>query len=612
MNKQAMKNSTEYPSRLAHGALTNSSLWKKLKLWLRDYKWPLIGLMWAVAIALGYIGFSKHFSAIGEACPFWHMLYLTVQLFVLESGEVLGPANWALTVARILAPAVAIYTTIEALAIILHEQFQRFRMRFLKDHIVVCGLGQKGLLLSRSFRESGEQVVVIEQDGGNSMLEQCREYGVMTLIGNATDSGMLRRAQVHKAKYIISVCGNDGTNAEVATRARDLVWGRKGKALSCLVHIFDPQLYNLLREREMGMGKLGAFRLESFNVFESGARVLLNEYPPFSKTGKEHSPGPHIVVVGVGRMGESMVVNAARNWQERGNASGERLRITLIDKEAERKKESLCFRYPQLERVCELVPGQMDVKNPEFERAEFLFDCRGYCDVSMIYVCLDDDSAALGAALMLRQRVRPVEIPIVVRMTHDAGLATLLPEKRHKGESFVNVHAFGLLDRTCTPDLLFGCTYEILARAIHEHYLRSEQEKGSTTQTNPSMVPWEELPENLRQSNRGQAEHIRVMLQAIGCDIAITNDWDVQPFLFSPEEVELMAKVEHERFVEERLREGFKYGPVKDLKKKANPNLVSWNELPNEEKNKDRNSVRNLPALLARARFQIYRLRRKE
>ena len=565
-----------------------------------------------MTIALGYIGFSEHFSAIGETRSSWDIFYLTVQLFALESGAVLGPVGWELQAARLLAPVMVIYTAIEALAAIFREQVRSLRMRFLKDHMVVCGLGQKGLLLSRSFRESGEQVVVIEQDGGNSMLGQCREHGVMTLIGNATDSGMLRRARAHKAKYIISVCGNDGVNAEVSVRARDLVWDRKGKALSCLVHIFDPQLHNLLREREVGMGKPAAFRLESFNVFESGARVLLDEYPPFSKTGEEYGSRPHMVVVGVGRMGESVVVNAARNWQERGNTGSERLRITLIDKEAERKKESLCFRYPRLEGVCELVPVQMDVKDPEFERAEFLFDCHGYCDVSMIYVCLDDDSAALGAALMLRQRVRPAEISIVVRMTHNAGLATLLPEKKRKGESFLNVHAFGLLDRTCTPDLLFGCTYEILARAIHEDYVRSEQEKGSTPQTNPSMVPWEELPESLRESNRAQAEHIRVILQAIGCDIAITNDWDVQPFLFSPEEVDLMAKMEHERFVEERLRDGFKYGPVKDLKRKTNPNLVSWDELPNEEKNKDRNSVRKLPALLARARFQIYRLRRKE
>jgi len=609
MNKLTTKNSAEYPHPLTGGARTRPSLWKKLNRWLQDYKWPLIGFMWVVAIVLGYVGFSKHFSAIGETRSHWDTFYLTLQLFTLESGSVSGPVGWELQMARLLAPAMAVYTAIQALAIILHEQLQLFRVRFLKNHIVICGLGRKGLLLSEGFRERGERVMVIEQDEDNGMLGRCREHGAIILIGNAANPGLLRRARVHKAKYLISVCGNDGTNAEVAVHARELVWDRKGKALSCLVHIFDLQLCNLLREREIGMGKLDAFRLGFFNVFESGARVLLEEYPPFSKMAEEHGSRAHIVVVGVGRMGESLVVNAARNWWGRDNTSGERLRITLIDKEAERKKESLYLRYSQLERVCELVPGQMDVKSSEFERAEFLFDQHGRCDVTTVYVCLDDDSNALGAALMLCQRVRALEIPIVVRMIHDAGLAILLRGEKDKRNSFVSVHAFGLLDRTCTPDLIFGCTYEILARAIHADYVRNEREKGFTPETNPSMVPWEELPETLKESNRGQAEHIRVKLEAIGCDIATTTDWDVPLFQFSPEEVELMAEMEHERFVEERLRQGFTYGSTKDLEKKIIPTLVPWDQLPDEEKNKDRDSVRSLSAFLARARFQIYRFK---
>jgi len=609
LNKRTKKNPAQYPSSVTGSALSKPSLWKRLKQWLNDYKWPLIGLMWVVAIVLGFIGFSKYFSAIGETHSYWDTFYLTLQLFALESGSVSGPIGWELQLARFLAPAMAVYTAIQALAIILHEQLQLFRARFLKNHIVICGLGRKGLLLSEGFHERGEQVVVIEQDEDNGMLGRCKEHGAIILIGNAADPGLLRRARVHKAKYIISVCGNDGTNAEVAVHAGELVWDRKGKALSCLVHIFDLQLCNLLREREIGMGKLDAFRLEFFNVSESGARVLLDEYPPFSKMAEEPVSRPHIIVVGVGHLGESLVVNAARDWWDRGNTSGERLRIVLIDKEAERKKESLYLRYPQLEKACELVPGQMDVKSSEFERAEFLFDNHGRCDVTTVYVCLDDDSDALGAALMLRQQVRTLEIPIVVRMTHDAGLATLLQGEKDKRHSFISVHAFGLLDRTCTPDLIFGCTYEILARAIHADYVRNEREKGFTPETNPSMVPWEELPETLKESNRGQAEHIRVKLEAIGCDIATTTDWDVPLFQFSPEEVELMAEMEHERFVEERLRQGFTYGSTKDLEKKTIPTLIPWSQLPNEEKNKDRDSVRGLSAFLARARFQIYRFR---
>lgn len=603
-----MKNSVEYPSMVTGNTSAEPSLGKRLRRWLRDYKWPLIGFMWLVAVALGYIGFSKYFSATGETLSPGDIFYRTLQLFTLESGWV-SPVGWELQLARFLAPTMAVYTALQALAIILREQFQLFRLRFLKNHIIICGLGRKGLLLCEGFLERGERVVVIEQNRNNSRLGRCRELGAIILISNATDTELLRRAKIHKAKYIISVCGNDGTNAEVAVNARQLVWNRQGKALSCLIHIFDLQLRNLLREREIMMGRPDAFMLGFFNVFESGARVLLEEYPPFSKTGEDLSSRPHIVVVGLGRMGESLVVNAARNWRDRDNTSGERLRITLIDREVNKKKESLCLRYPQLERVCELVPEQMDVKSPEFERAEFLFDGQGCCDVTMVYICLDDDSNALGAALTLRQRVRALEIPIVVRMTHDAGLATLLRGEKDKRDSFVSVHAFGLLDRTCTPDLALRSTYEILARAIHEEYTQHMKEQGFTPHVKPSMVPWEELPEGLKESNRGQAEHIRVKLETVGCDIAISTDWGAPLFEFSPKEVELLAEMEHERWAEGQLRKGWKYGPTRDDEVKTHPCLIPWNELPDDEKDKDRDAVRHLPAFLAKVGFQIYQVK---
>ena len=153
---------------------------------------------------------------------------------------------------------------------------------------------------------------------------------------------------------------------------------------------------------------------------------------------------------------------------------------------------------------------------------------------------------------------------------------------------------------------------EILARASHEEYVRSEKKKGFTPQTNPSMVPWEELPENLKESNRNQSEHIRVKLEAIGCDIAMTTDWDASVLEFSPKEVELLAEMEHERFVKERLRAGWRYSRTKDLEKKTNPTPVPWKDLPEEEREKDRLFVRGLPKFLAKVGFQVYRLRKKE
>jgi len=377
--------------------------------------------------------------------------------------------------------------------------------------------------------------------------------------------------------------------------------------------MYDLQFYNLVREREMAMGELDAFRLELFNVFESGSRLLLDEYPPFNATSDACDLVPHILVVGVDRLGESIVVNSARTWWERRTDEGlGRLRITLIDSQAKTKKELLCLRYPQLEQAAELIPEEIDVTGPDFERASFLFNNQGDPDVNVVYICLDDDSNALSAALILRQRLRATTIPIVVRTAHESGLAALLKKRNIKHDSFASLRPFGLLDHTCTPEFVSGCTYEILARAFHEQYVDSERKKGSMPETDPSMVSWEDLPENLRESNRNQVEHIRVKLEAVGCDIAVTNEWEVAPFRFSPDEVELMSQMEHERFVAERLRQGFTYAPTKDLAKKKSPTLVPWQELPDLEKEKDRNSVRQLSDVLAKARFQIYRFREEQ
>jgi hypothetical protein len=587
-------------------------LWINVRQWFGDYKWELIGAFWILAIVLGYIGFSHYSSASGQAYTLWDSLYRTLQLFGLRAGDVSGPVNLQLQVARFLAPVVAIWTALVALAVILREQLLLLRLRLMRNHTVICGLGRKGLLLAERFLEGGEQVVVVERDRNNDLIGRCRDSGAIVLFGNATNPRILRRARVNVAKHLISVCGDDGINVEVAVHAREIVGNCRGRSLSCVVHVVDPQLCQLLREYEMGIGRLDTFALDFFNVFDSGARVMLNQCPPFGKTDEEKAFKTHIVVIGVGRMGQSLVVNAARKWRDRGPENHKRLYVTLIDREAEKRMESLYVGHHGLDMLCELVPHNIDVRSPEFERAAFLFDNQEQYDLKAIYVCLDDDSLALATALKLdRQTITTnLRVPIVVRMTHDSGLATLLRVGERERYNFCGVQAFGLLDHACTPDLTHNCTYEVIARAFHEDYVQAELAKGLTRDTNPSLLPWEELNEDMKDSNRSEAKHTLAKLNAIGCNIAMTGALDDQLFEFVPEEIELMAKMEHERYVKERLARGWRYGPIRDTRRKTNPTLIPWEQLSEEEKEKDRISVRNIPKLLSMVGFQIYRFRK--
>lgn len=70
--------------------------------------------------------------------------------------------------------------------------------------------------------------------------------------------------------------------------------------------------------------------------------------------------------------------------------------------------------------------------------------------------------------------------------------------------------------------------------------------------------------------------------------------------------------MEHQRFVEERLRQGWRTGSSKDAKKKISTTFVPYDELSEEEKDKDRNTVRTIPEFLAKVGYQIYRLPTKE
>ena len=149
-----------------------------------------------------------------------------------------------------------------------------------------------------------------------------------------------------------------------------------------------------------------------------------------------------------------------------------------------------------------------------------------------------------------------------------------------------------------------GGSREIIARAIHEDYVLNEEAKGNTPESNPSMVAWDRLPEWLKESNRRQADYISTKLRTFGYEITALTDLDMASFRFNPEEIEGMARMEHDRWCDEKREAGYVYAPgVKS--KTTHPDLVPYDDLSEEAKEKDRSTVRNLPRFLARAGFQV-------
>ncbi len=590
------------PARRAANRVKTS--WRpRIKRWWHDRQWAVILVMALVAIALGCWGFRRLPPAEGEPPRTGlNAFYLTLQLFTLESGAVSGAVNWQLQVARWLAPGVAAYAALQALAVILQEQIDSFRLRRRKGHCVICGLGHKGLLLAQGLMDKGERVVVLEQDEANGKIGQCRSRGAIVLLGDAADWGWLRKAAAHRAKYVISVCGDDAANAEVASYARRLARDRQGRRLTCLVHINSSQLFRSIRRHGMASREDERLRLEFFNVFDSETRRLLNQHPVFGEGCVAVDHPPHLLVVGLGPMGESLVHQAVEGWQRWWKATGQRLAITVIDARADRWRDAWSASYPDLQDVCRLETKSIDPGSPEFEPA---VPATG---LTTAYVCLADEAAGLSVALSLAGKLAPEETPVVVCAAEEAGLAMLLGTADGGARGLPNLRVFGVLDRTRDPGFLPNGTYEILARLFHDHYIEYFRQQGDTPEKRPAMRPWEELPEPYRESNRLEAEHVLVKLRAVGCTLGPLVRFSAESFRLEGDEVETMARMEHERWTVEHLLAGWVYGLQRDEQAQTHPDLLPWDRLPESEKEYNRQTIRGYPAMLAQAGFEIRRV----
>jgi hypothetical protein len=570
------------------------ALWAgRVRPLLRELEMPAFILIAAAAFILSIVGYSKFFLAHGVERPLLDLVYLTFQMFRMIFLQT-GPFPWELELARWLAVFVLLYAGLRVVTTLFYEQVQLLRLRWLtRDHVVVCGTGRNGIVLAGKFFDEGYRVVVVQKEMGKEAVQKCREIGVMGVSGSPVEMDTLRKVHVDRARYLVSVLGDDSDNVDVALRARDLSRSRR-TTLFCHVQIVDRRLCNLLKANfELGGLRDEQFKLEFFNVYDTAARSLIERYPPFSEAGGR------IAMVGLSQLGESFLFLAAAQWLSRAPA-GARPAVTLAGSGAAESLKKLCSHYPLIAETFDMAAVDVDMSTPDLLRWDFVGD-----EVRKVYVFLESDAEALSAALSLRSALKDRVVQIIALMGRSSGLSRMIRDSGMKGLS-----AFEALDAIYMPVSILRGTREMLARAVHEDYVRGQLKLGHTLESNPSMAPWDDLPEGLRESNRSNADHILVKLNAVGCGIELLTDMKAVAFRFSAEEVELMARLEHDRWLVERQAQGWKFVPgPKDIDRKTSPYMVRWEELPEDIREYDRNTVRAMPLFLAGAGFRVYRAR---
>ncbi len=574
---------------------------------LKDKEWYIIGLAGIFGFACGFVGYGRYFDSGGVDISFLERIYFTLQLIGMEFNYIGGWVPPELEAARFLLPLLTIYTIVRAVFEIFRYKIGLFRIRLLKNHIIVAGLGEKGSFIIKDLLSKNEDVVGIELDEDETSIKRSTDLRPLVVIGDAASERTLLKAGIKKASTLIVTCDDESTNIEVAKKAMDL---RKHTPPRTYVHIKDMRFCPLL---EFSKGQKGPHRIRFFNVFENGARQLLRQYPPDLIVSPISEDDLHIAIIGFGPLGENVLLQALKVGHY---PRGKKLHILVLGEGVEKTGRVFRARYPQMDRIKDVRVRFKDIEMDSSGRfdPDPIFEKRERTD--MIYVCLEDDTLSQSCALNINKKPKGILSPIVINMIQNTGFATVLQRESNRFMKENRLLMFTPIMKACSRETVLDSSLDSIARAFHRHYIlmkkrEARRKKKQFKRDSPSLKNWDILPESLKESNRQAADHIDVKLRSVGLERTLKGG-KKKSYRFSKKEVELLGEAEHNRWNAERFLDGWSLGK-KDVEKKKSPYLLEWDdpELPEKIKEYDREFVRTIPDILRLVEPEGYRIRKR-
>jgi hypothetical protein len=419
---------------------------------------------------------------------------------------------------------------------------------------------------------------------------------------------------------MIAVCDDEQKNVAIAAAVGQLVT-RKGQpagvfntdsGTECLLFVADPRLRQTFRTAGLFPRNGSQYRVnvKGIDWFDLAARLVLAKAPLDWERIGEHDPTvAHLVIVGLGAMGRHLAVHAARIGHF---ANFHKLRITVIDERNSTRPAEFLARYPKFPDVCEYAFVPIDLTSGGYPDAQTVLQvlpkAANVKELLTVAVCWDsaknpgadasemlnglerDDPTNLNIALALSRA--PGGRQALVFLTRKLGLGALFPNEGRGMAIGPRVHAFGMLEETWSRNTLLDEEQDRIARAFHEDY--RERSKGSA-----SSVAWDDLDEDLKDSNRRAADHIPVKMRALGYRVDKFQEGRVAIESFTDDEKLLLARMEHESWMAELLLQGYSFAPgPRDRQKKTHGSLQPWTGLDEPTRKKDIDQVETIPGAL--------------
>ncbi len=548
----------------------------------------LQAIVGSAAVMLGFWGWHEKQPphSLGE---YLNTFFRTLQLVTLQfPTQFANDVPWQLQIARLLLPLVAVAASINVLVGSMSRPFRLALLPRARDHAIVIGDAKLTEAALVKLAERGEQIVVVAPSHDPTRRDALEGLGLTLVDADPEQPGVWKALNVKEAAALLLTGRNDLLNLNLAMSAVQAAAGRDAarQPLPLAVLIEREDLARELDAALDGIARRNGVRYHRLSPDKEGVRLELAQLAPvFAKTARDAAS--HVLIAGLNGQWEQVVGQILMATQD--HPTKRPILSFMVSSEESARLDRWRAARPDLELVMEMEQlasvGLMPAPSA-------VADWRARRGAPHLAVVMTGETDAVAVALALRRPGGDFDIgaaPVLVRQEHEDRLLAALAATSVRDRDFTGLHAFGGLIRAESIARVLDRKGDDLAMALHASYLDALKDLPAGSPA--AVAAWDDLPENMRDANRASADHLPILLasECLKAPVDVAS--------LPAETIDRLARVEHRRWMTERILRGWKRGEARDDVRRLHPSIVDFDALPSNERQKDVNAVLNLMRL---------------
>lgn len=544
-------------------------------------------LLVLLSTIFGLIGLVIYYNSHAITYHYTDLIYAVTRLYIFESDFTLNQVNIFLNIARFLAPLSLATAIVKWLLNNFSHQINRQKVKLFKRHIVVFGDAERNKLLIQDITKNKKKDYIFAKNENSE--ENNKGFNIINY--QAVNSDLLQDILLYKAKYLIISFQNDIESLNFTNKLLDIIQLDKiNQNLEIIILFSNPQWAEL--SNDMGMLESISHKTKQnkylnvryLNYIDKAIRKHMLNYAPdiIKPITNITDPTLAIGVIGNNIIMQRLLINLALNSHYLNH---KKLKV-YISNHSNREFASFVTKY-QLDKTLEIIDVEM-------------LDIYEVKDITALYICENDELLLMHHIKEIQESEFLSELQRFIFIDQSNDISSLLPSHQNK---IIDISKeVGIFNNIIDESL------DDLAKTIHEDYI-AELIRGKKLKANKEThQEWSLLPDEIKDRNRMQADHMGIKVRSLGCKIVTNNDigepydWD------NDSRIEALSKAEHNRWNAYMYYKGWKEREEKNERKKTHPDMIVYEKLEDYIKQYDRNTVLNIPTLVKQMGNKIVKI----